>query len=79
MVNNDYVISSVDEIVSNLSKQNDPKTLQNVARQLLRLQKYVHSVNAKTGENQQIKNENEGTQEFGISKYIIGNKNSGQK
>lgn len=80
MVNNEYVISSVDEIVSNLSKQNDPKTLQNVARQLLRLQKYVHSAHAKTGENQQIKNENEGTQEFGISKYIIGNnKNSGQK
>ena len=80
MVNNDYVISSVDEIVSNLSKQNDPKTLQNVARQLLRLQKYVHSAHAKSGENQSIKNENEGTQEFGISKYIIGNnKNSGQK
>ena len=32
----EYVKTSVDEIVSNLSKQNDPKTLQNVARMLLR-------------------------------------------
>lgn len=76
--NNEYVITSVDEIVSNLSKQNDPKTLQNVARMLLRLQKYVHSVNAKLAENQS-KSDKEDPQEFGIGKYIVGNKNSGQK
>lgn len=66
--NMEYVTTSVDEIVSNLSKQNDPKTLQNVARMLLRLQKYVHSL-----PSIHDRAEKEGTMEFGISKYIVNN------
>ena len=42
-----YVAQSVDEIITNLSQQNNPQVLQKVAQRLLELQKFTRDLQSR--------------------------------